>query len=264
MERIISYVASFIVILLALPVHEFAHAFAAVKAGDPTPKLEGRYTINPIKHFDLIGLIMLMVVHFGWAKPVPVNPYNFRHMRRDYFWVSIAGILSNLIMSFIFALLMVVFCTLLSAWSEPWLNGINYYGVSADVLLYNSNSILKLCMSGGTLSLFGYIGLTLVYYVLLYGILINVNLLFFNLIPVFPLDGFRILDCILKKKGKVFWFLRTKGNFVLIGLLIWSALCGYLDNSMPLFGYLDILGNALSFVNNLFFKLFTGFWGLIF
>jgi len=109
MDIVLSYVASFLIIILVLPVHEFAHAFAAVKAGDPTPKLAGRYTINPLKHFDLVGLLMLILVRFGWAKPVPVNPYNFSKPRRDYFLVSIAGILANFIMAFVFSLLYAVY-----------------------------------------------------------------------------------------------------------------------------------------------------------
>ena len=233
MDRLIIYLASFIVVILVLPVHEFAHAFAAVKCGDPTPKIEGRYTINPIKHFDPLGLLMLVLVHFGWAKPVPVNPYNFRHLRRDYFFVSVAGITANIIMAFIFALLFVVFCNVV-------------------------NDINELTSRGA------YLGLKLVYYVLYYGIMINVNLFAFNLIPVFPLDGFRILDCLTLRRGKVFNFLRAYGRYILLGLLAWSFVCDFLKESFHLFYYLDILGMALGFIDNLFFRVFTGFWGLFF
>lgn len=99
---ILAFVGSVFAILIVLPMHEFAHAFAAVKCGDETPRVYGRYTLNPFKHFDLFGLISLLIVHFGWAKPVPINPVNFKHYRRDYFWVSVAGVLANLIGSFLF------------------------------------------------------------------------------------------------------------------------------------------------------------------
>ena len=99
---ILAFVGSVFAILIVLPMHEFAHAFAAVKCGDETPRVYGRYTLNPFKHFDLFGLISLLIVHFGWAKPVPINPVNFKHYRRDYFWVSVAGVLANLIGSFVF------------------------------------------------------------------------------------------------------------------------------------------------------------------
>ena len=99
---ILAFVGSVFAILIVLPMHEFAHAFAAVKCGDETPRVYGRYTLNPFKHFDLFGLISLLIVHFGWAKPMPINPVNFKHYRRDYFWVSVAGVLANLIGSFLF------------------------------------------------------------------------------------------------------------------------------------------------------------------
>ncbi len=99
---IISYVAIFLAILIVMPAHEFAHAFVAYKCGDYTPKARGRLTLNPFAHFDVLGLIMLMVARFGWAKPVPINPYNFKHYKRDYFLVSIAGVTMNLILAFFF------------------------------------------------------------------------------------------------------------------------------------------------------------------
>ncbi len=262
MERIIGYIASILVVLLVIPVHEFAHAYVAVKSGDPTPKLAGRYTINPIKHFDLVGLLMMIVVHFGWAKPVPVNPYNFKNLRRDYFLVSIAGITVNLIMAFIFALLLVVFCNI----SYAGLGLGVYSNVTAKTLYLSFASVATYLNQMGRLTSLSYVLLLLLYYVLLYGVFININLFAFNLIPVFPLDGFRILECILpqNKPSKVLEFLRKYGYYVLLALLIWSAVCSYLVDYIPLLKYTDILGIALSFVDNLFFGLFTGFWGLFF
>ncbi|MGI6153942.1 MAG: site-2 protease family protein [Christensenellaceae bacterium] len=89
-------------ILLALTVHETAHAYAAYKAGDPTAKNLGRMTLDPFKHIDPVGLICLIFFRFGWAKPVPVNPRNFKNYKRDNILVSLAGIITNLICSFVF------------------------------------------------------------------------------------------------------------------------------------------------------------------
>jgi len=84
-------------ILLALSIHEFSHAWAAHRLGDPTAKQRGRLTLDPLKHVDPIGLVLLFLVHFGWAKPVPVDPRNFRRPRRDMALVALAGPASNLL-----------------------------------------------------------------------------------------------------------------------------------------------------------------------
>ncbi|HMM21311.1 MAG TPA: site-2 protease family protein [Selenomonadales bacterium] len=91
-------------ILLALTVHEYAHARAAVSLGDPTPRYAGRLTLNPIPHLDPIGLIMLWLFRFGWAKPVPVNPYNLRNGRRDMLAVSLAGPAANILLALLTAI----------------------------------------------------------------------------------------------------------------------------------------------------------------
>ena len=89
-----------IILLIAFPVHEFAHAWVANSFGDDTPRLNGRLTLNPLKHLDVMGSLMLVVAGFGWAKPVPVSPYALqRHSRSALMWVSLAGPLSNLSMA---------------------------------------------------------------------------------------------------------------------------------------------------------------------
>lgn len=84
---------------IAITVHEYAHARSALAAGDPTPVAQGRVTLNPLAHYDPVGSTLLIVAGFGWAKPVPVNPANFRHPRRDSLWVSLWGPLSNIILA---------------------------------------------------------------------------------------------------------------------------------------------------------------------
>ncbi|HQQ41265.1 MAG TPA: site-2 protease family protein, partial [Clostridia bacterium] len=95
-------------ILIGMTVHEWAHAFAAYKLGDPTAKNLGRMTLNPIAHFDIFGFLCLLLVGFGWAKPVPINSRNFKHFRRDDIIVSLAGITMNLIVAFLFSFIYVL------------------------------------------------------------------------------------------------------------------------------------------------------------
>ena len=88
-------------ILVAISFHECAHAYAAYKCGDPTARNLGRMTLNPFAHFDPIGLVMMLLVRFGWAKPVPINTRNFKHPRKDELIVSLAGVATNLIIAFV-------------------------------------------------------------------------------------------------------------------------------------------------------------------
>lgn len=143
-------------ILLAISVHEFSHGYAAVKLGDNTPLLQGRLTLNPIKHIDPIGFLCLLFLGFGWAKPVMINSRNFKNPRRDDFLVSLAGPLSNFIVAFIFV------------------------GLMRLVVTYMPNTSLKgivFAVFRGTVS-------------------INLVLMIFNLLPIPPLDGHHILGSI--------------------------------------------------------------------
>ncbi len=113
MSRIQSFIQNPILLLYVLPailigltVHEWAHAFAAYKLGDPTARNLGRMTLNPLAHIDPIGFIMLLVVGFGWARPVPVNPRNFKNFRRDDIIVSLAGIFTNFVTAFVFSIVL--------------------------------------------------------------------------------------------------------------------------------------------------------------
>ena len=153
-----------VALICAIAFHEFAHAYVADYLGDPTPRLQGRLTLNPLAHLDPIGTIMLILVRFGWGKPVQFDPYNLRNPRRDSAIISLAGPLSN----FLFATV----CSLI----------IRLLLVTRLALL--SNSITGL----------------IVYFVmaLLQSlILLNVMLGVFNLVPIHPLDGFKIVEGIL-------------------------------------------------------------------
>ncbi len=215
--RIILYLANFLAVLIVIPVHEFAHAFAAVKNGDMTPKFSGRYTLNPFAHFDLLGLFMMVLLRFGWAKPVPVNPNNFNNYKKGLIEVSIAGVLANLIMAFLFYPLSVLSINIFATQLLPTLKYFIYY--FAQSLFY-----------------------------------LNIGLFVFNLLPLYPLDGFRLLDALTTKRGKFYYFLRRYSLYILLGILLLGFAADYL--SIP---YIDILGMARSIVARpieLFWSLF--------
>src|SRR3990167_9790844 len=102
----LSFLASLLAIVIAISIHEFSHALAADRLGDPTPRLQGRLTLNPLAHLDPLGTLMLLIVRFGWGKPVVFDPFNLRHPRRDAAIISLAGPVSNLILAFVCAVLL--------------------------------------------------------------------------------------------------------------------------------------------------------------
>jgi len=179
---IINIVISLFVLLFAITVHEAAHAWAANKLGDPTAASLGRATLNPLAHIDPIGTIllplMLVLIRapvFGWAKPVPVNPYNLRDPRRDNIWISAAGPLSNMsvaLLSFVGILLLKLVRPGVSDFLRTFLLG--------------QGSLPR--------GVFPLEGLAIV---LFYAVLVNTYLAVFNLIPVPPLDGSGVLMGIL-------------------------------------------------------------------
>lgn len=178
-ESPLAFLITIISLLLAISIHEFAHAFAADRLGDPTPRIQGRLTINPLVHLDLLGTALLVFAGFGWGKPVQFDPYNLTNPRRDSAIISFAGPLSNLILA----------------------------GISA--LLFN-------------LGLFQNIESILVYEVLFRFIYLNVLLAIFNLIPVHPLDGGKILIGLLPENLAYGWdkILNQYGMFILILLIL--------------------------------------------
>lgn len=211
LPQIIAYVvSSLIVVFLTLPIHECAHGIAASKLGDPTPKYQGRLTLNPFAHIDYLGAACIILFGFGWAKPVQINPRYFNNPKRDMALTALAGPVSNLIM--------------------------------ALICLFIGNIILLL--SGRLPSVFYY-----VYYFFYYVADINIYLAVFNLIPIPPLDGSRLLSAILPDKQYYSLMRYERYLFFAVLALLWL---GILD--VPLAFLSRIIMNGLSFVAGLPFR----------
>ena len=166
-------------ILLCLTLHEFAHGWVAYKMGDDTAKNAGRLTPNPLRHIDPLGAICMLIFKFGWAKPVPVNPYNFKKAgAKGIVWVSLAGPVSNFIAAFV--TMLVTFIIVLSGVAEP------------------QGTVTQCLMLFAT---------------------INIGLAVFNLIPVPPLDGSKVLMYFLPFKSKM-WIDRNQQFISLIFIML--------------------------------------------
>lgn len=173
-------------VLVAITFHEYAHAFAADKLGDDTPRRQGRLTLNPLKHLDPIGSIMLVFAGFGWGKPVEIEPRNFNRkmkMSASEAIVSIAGPAINIILALIFALI--------------------YYAILKFAPLFIFTKVGSVIMS-----------------LILNTVIINVGLGIFNLIPLPPLDGSKVLKHFLPYKAKE-WFERYSQIFYIVFIVLW-------------------------------------------
>ncbi len=197
-SELITYV---IILLTAFPIHEFAHAWTADRFGDNTPRANGRLTLNPLAHLDPVGTFMMILVGFGWAKPVPINTYLLqRRSSAAPMLVSLAGPASNLLMAIIGAI--------------PFRIGL----VPVSSLSASSGTILPT---------FPQFLLTFIY--------INLLLMLFNLIPIFPLDGEKVLEYFLPPAGvRVLENIRPYSPLILLGILF----------ILPFFG-INLLGSIL-------------------
>lgn len=177
-------------ILLALTFHEYAHAYMAYRYGDDTARQSGRLTLNPLRHLDPLGTIMIFIVHFGWAKPVPVNPNRLRNPKKDMLWISAAGPLANMVLALASGLLIRVLLTI---------------GVTPD----------------------RHTAIGLLFFMVIMSLQINLALAIFNILPIAPLDGSKILSALLPVRyEKLIYSLERYGPFILIGLIIFSQATG--------------------------------------
>jgi Zn-dependent protease len=198
-------------LLFALTVHELAHGYVAWRLGDPTAKNEGRLTLNPLKHLDPLGTLCLVFAPIGWAKPVPVNPLNFNDPRKGSLYTSAAGPASNLLQAVVFALL-------LRALVGGWFPGVSENAYSA---------------------------MSMMFYL---GVVINVALAVFNLLPFYPLDGYRVSMELLPEQGqRRLAELAPMGPFFILGLVM----IGYV-------GKVNILGAMIFPPANLILKYVAG------
>lgn len=208
---ILTFLIALVAIVLSIMLHEVAHGLVALWNGDDTAKRAGRLNLNPVSHFDPVGFLMLIFLRFGYAKPVPVNPYNFKNRKVGMFTVSVAGVTLNLILAF--------FCY----------------------------PLFVVCSEINYLSTF-----------LLYMVVVNLNLAAFNLLPLYPLDGYRILNCFIPETNKFMSFLKNYSRYILIFLLALGIIRDVLD--LPL--WFDPLSWLLNKIMEFFLNAFDAFWGL--
>ncbi len=235
------YVLSALAALIALTVHEFAHGYAAYKMGDNTAKNLGRLTFNPLKHLDILGALCMILFRFGWAKPVPINPRNFRNPKRGFAITALAGPLTNLVIGFITA---GVYLLYLAAF-----RGVAFEPGFTFNLLITVRDFLFIFLA------------------------LNVGLGIFNLLPIPPLDGSRLLNVVLPERlyFGIMKYERKIYLFVIIWLLAGNVFClgvrsvpfvqntPWLYQAAGILSLSDMLGAVMDAVRNLFLD----FWRLI-
>ena len=212
------YVISMLVVLITLAVQEYCHAYAAYKLGDDTAKNMGRLTLNPIKHIDPVGAICMLLFHVGWAKPVPINARNFKNPKKGFAIAALAGPLSNIVMAFLGALAYLIM--VVSLRDVVFIRDSFAYNFWSNALLF--------------VSLFH---------------TINLGLGIFNLLPIPPFDGSRILNVILPPK--TYFEIMKHERKIYYGVLIWLLLGDYaaaILRSVPLIANTP----ALNFIAGIF------------
>lgn len=203
--------------LLALVVHECSHGYVSTKLGDPTPRIQGRLTLNPLVHLDLFGTILMLLTGFGWAKPVEVNPMYYKDRKKGMALVAAAGPLSNLLLAVISLLLYYLFAVIVQLAGIPVpLKAVQVIGMICE-----------------------------------YSTMINLSFMVFNLIPIPPLDGSRILGMFLSNRAYYTLMQYERYSMILIMVL---SLSGMLDSvigggvGLVYKGIIGVLNNLVSLI----------------
>jgi Zn-dependent protease len=200
------FITELIILVFALTFHEFAHGFTAYRLGDPTAKNAGRLTLNPLKHLDPLGTIAFFFIKFGWAKPVPINPSYFQNPKKDMLWVALAGPATNLILA--------VGCAILT--KGVWMiAAVLPYSAAEEAILMQLNSML------------------------IASVRINLLLCIFNLLPIPPLDGGRILTGLLPDDLALSYMKIERFGFIIIIVLAFSGLLS--EVIVPIINYAKAL-----------------------
>ncbi len=216
-ELIVTIVSRLIVLLIALPIHETAHAYISYKLGDPTAKMLGRLSLNPINHIDPMGAVSMMLVGIGWAKPVPIDPRYYKNRKGGMALSALAGPMSNLILAYFSMIITKVFL---------WLSVLN---PTSDIIYW-------------------------AYYLFYMMTIINISLCIFNLIPIPPFDGSRIFGVVLPEKW--YFGIMKYERYILVAIfaLLWS---GLLDTPLSVAStfIFNLLDNLSGFADTIMSKI---------
>ncbi len=198
-------------IIIGITFHEAAHGYVSHWLGDPTPKNQGRLSLNPLSHIDPMGFIALLLVGFGWGKPVMIDPRYYKNPKRDELLVSLAGVTTNLIIAIIFAVI--------------------------QILLIEAGIAYSLGSTWNMLNL-----------MIQYVVFVNLVLMCFNLLPIPPLDGFSVITQLFDLRRYDWYYkLYSNGFFILMALVFIGALDGFLDKSVTFF-YYNIMRAVLNII----------------
>lgn len=198
-------------IIIGITFHEAAHGYVSHWLGDPTPKNQGRLSLNPLAHIDPMGFIALLLVGFGWGKPVMIDPRYYKNPKRDELLVSLAGVTTNLIIAILFAVI--------------------------QILLIDTGAAYSMGSSWNVVNL-----------IIQYIVFVNLVLMCFNLLPIPPLDGFSVITQLFDLRRYDWYYkLYNNGFFILMALVFIGALDGFLDKSVSFF-YYNIMRAVLNII----------------